>query len=449
MKRSFTPNRRPRLLSPRNVLVAVASCVVLALGMSSPAQRLAFLGGQIDESFFGMHMHYAVKPNLFGRVIQWPGVRFGSWRLGDAYVQWQDLEPQRGQWDFSILDRYVDLAKKHEVSLLYTFAYPAQWASARPEEPTYTYGAGVAAEPARTADWENYVRTVVTRYRGRIEAYEVWNEPWFREIENVINKDGKAAYYSGSAAKMIELAKVVYRVVKEIDPAAVVLTPAFDHPEMGAKRLDLYLKLGGAAASDAVAFHLYSPSPEAMLPTIAAIRTVMQKHGIGERELWNTETGYVTENPDEPTIAPKGKVLNESEAAAYVVRSLVLAAAAGVKRFYWYGWDNGIFGLTFGRGREPHKGALAYAQARRWMLGARVSNCDSSDGRQWVCSLARENRSAWIVWRTQGESRWAPPAQASQYETLDGAVLELAATGTVPISETPVLVLRDRLPWRP
>jgi hypothetical protein len=298
-------------------------------------------------------------------------------------------------------------------------------------------------------DWENYVRAVVTRYRGRIEAYEIWNEPWFSEIENVINKDGKAAYYSGSAAKMVELAKVAYRVVKEIDPAAKVLTPAFDHPEMAARRLDLYLGLGGAAVSDAVAFHLYSPSPETMLPIISEIRAVLQKHGIGERDLWNTETGYVTENTDEPGIAPPGKVLSESEAAAYVVRSLVLAAAAGVKRFYWYGWDNGIFGLTFGRGREPHKGALAYAQARRWLLGATVSSCETADRREWVCALTRGERSAWIVWRTQGERQWTPPSQAAQFERVDGTVSEPSATGTVPISETPVLVLRERSPWRP
>ncbi len=427
----------------------VAACWAMPLGVSSPTVRVAASSGPIEPAYFGMHMHYAVRPNDFQRVTPWPNVRFDAWRLVAAYVEWRELEPERGRWDFSVLDRYADLAEKHGIALLYTFGHPPRWASARPDEPTYTYGPGVAAEPMRMSDWENYVRTIVQRYRGRIQAYEIWNEPWFREIDSVTNSAGKAAFYSGTAAKMIELARVVYRVVKEIDPAAKVLTPGFDHSESGARRLDLYLSLGGAAITDAVAFHFYTSSPERMVPIIAHVRSVMAKHGIADRELWNTETGYEMFNADEPGIAPAGRALDEADAGAFVARALVLSAAAGVKRFYWYAWDDAVFGLTRGRGRLPNKSAEAYAQTRRWLLGATVSSCESTDSVQWVCALSRSGRNAWIVWRTEGEGAWTPPKAIAEVETLDGHAIEALPSGSVTTTTRPVLVKLERAPWAP
>jgi hypothetical protein len=241
-------------------------------------------------------------------------------------------------------------------------------------------------------------------------------------------------------------------VVKEVDPAARVLTPAFDHPETGPRRLDLYLKLGGAAVSDGVSFHFYADSPEGMLPAIREVQAVMHKHGIGEREIWNTESGYVTQNRDEPeiwkkSVAPGRRALDESDAAAYVTRSLVLAAAGGVKRFYWYAWDNGIYGLTHGRGRIPHEAARAYVTTVRWLLGATVSECETPDHEQWICTLRRAERTAWIVWRTRGEGHWAPPKRAVQLELVDGTLLEPSAAGVITIGSRPVLVKVDGASW--
>jgi hypothetical protein len=423
--------------------------VFLCCATGAFAERIAPRVGLVDDSYFGMHMHYAVKPNSFKKRTEWPVVRFGSWRLHDAYVKWRDLEPKRGQWDFSVLDQYISLAERNGVSVLYTLGLPPQWASARPDEPSYTYGPGSAAEPADMAQWENYVRTIASRYRGRIEAYEVWNEPWFQEIDKPFNKDGKAAFYSGTAAKMVELARIAYRTIKEVDPAARVLTPAFDGAQHGVKRLDLYLSLGGASVSDAVAFHLYTGSPESMLPVIAGIQAVMDKYGIGDREIWNTETGYQTENPDEPKRAGSKPPLSEREASAYVARALVLAAAAGVRRFYWYAWDNYRYGLTVGRGRAPNMAAKAYEQTSRWLRGARIEACETSDKRQWTCTLKRGSRVAWMVWRTDGEAEWRPPGGAAEYETLEGSETPIAGVQAIRIDRSPILVKSDRNAWAP
>jgi beta-glucosidase/6-phospho-beta-glucosidase/beta-galactosidase len=146
----------------------------------------------VPPEFFGLHIHHLDVPYKQG-VSSWPFTPFGSWRLFGAYVQWDDLEPQKGQWNFRRLDWYVEEAGRHGIELLLTLGRTPQWASARPNEDRK----GSAAEPASIEDWKNYVRTLSRRYKGRIKYYEVWNEPRLYELEDQ-PPGGKVGYYRGS-----------------------------------------------------------------------------------------------------------------------------------------------------------------------------------------------------------------------------------------------------------
>src|SRR2546429_8360016 len=88
----------------------------------------------------------------------WPRVSFGSWRLWDAYVVWPNVEPQKGQWDFSHLDGYISLAESHSVEILLPLGLTPAWASSRPKEKS-GYEPGNAAEPRNISDWSEYVRS--------------------------------------------------------------------------------------------------------------------------------------------------------------------------------------------------------------------------------------------------------------------------------------------------
>src|SRR5580704_5261031 len=107
----------------------------------------------ITAQYFGMHIHHTASGT------PWPPVQFGSWRLWDSGVAWPQLEPQLGKWDFTLLDRYVQLAAQHHVEIVLTLGLTPAWASARPQEPS-AYSRGNAAEPRSLADWEDYVRVV-------------------------------------------------------------------------------------------------------------------------------------------------------------------------------------------------------------------------------------------------------------------------------------------------
>lgn len=395
----------------------------------------------VQREYFGMHIHRTVEPQPWlskgGRLTPWPTVKFGSWRLWDAYVAWPNLEPEKGQWKFATLDKYVAMANLAKVDVLLPLGLSPAWASARPGEPS-SYQPGNAAEPLNMDDWRDYVRTVATRYKGRIHAYELWNE---------VNLKG---FYSGSPEKLIQMARIAYVTLKEIDPDVIVVSPSVTGGGRNPEWLNNYLAIGGGQYADVIAYHFYVPqkSPEAMLPVIRQVQQIMRNHGQGNKPLWNTETGWRIENkPMTPRIGAAGSDwldLDDRESAAYVARALILGWSAGLSRFYWYAWDNFDMGLINPSNRSIKPAGLAYAKTVVWMEGAVFSGCAETNA-VWVCELNdAQGRPAHIVWRETGSDQgWVIPTiwAARQVEMLDGEIRELSpGRAKVLVNQSPMLV---------
>ena len=94
----------------------------------------------IPGTLFGLHCHHVGKNGV------WPSIQFYDLRLWDSFTDWPTLESQRGKWDFSNLDRAVDLAEQHKVELFLTLAWSPSWASARPNDKGHG-PQGAVAEP--------------------------------------------------------------------------------------------------------------------------------------------------------------------------------------------------------------------------------------------------------------------------------------------------------------
>ena len=387
----------------------------------------------VSKAFFGMHIHHA------DTSTSWPGIAIGSFRAWDAHTTWVDLEPAKGKWNFSRLDRLVSLATDHSVSIMLTLGGTPNWASARPDESS-AYGRGFAAEASNLNDWANYVRTVATRYRGRIKMYELANEPYFRELDAAREQ----RFFSGSVKTMVTMASMARKVLKEIDPEIQLISPGFDNH---ADRLELFLKNGGGKLVDGVAVHLYTSdqNPEAILANIKEFKSVLAKYKLNDKPLFCTEIGY---DPD--WIPRKAMLLPFPDLlAAYIARVHVLGAAAGLGAIYWYSWDGLGGGLADAASGSLNKAGKAYAQTLRWLQGSSVRGCQTEDGSLWTCDLVKGNRTARMVWNTKGNRQWSLPANwaAMEYESLTGTVAGVAKNNVVQIGPAPVLIKSDTLPW--
>jgi len=388
----------------------------------SQAQTLSPPKGIIPSAFFGLnanHMHDA--PGYL-----WPALGFGSFRTWDSGVIWPSVEPQRGVYHWEELDKDVAEAERHGVNFLFTLGLTPPWAA--PKGPN-TY-AGTSAPPDDLQDRRDFVRAVATRYRGRIAAYEVWNEPDLTQ------------FYSGTPAQLAALERVTAEAVHQADPSAVVVAPP---PSGGAgvgqlKWYDDYLAAGGGRYADVLAVHSYSNPPEGDAEVVRAYHALLAAHGLRGKPLWNTETG----------MELKGHT--ETDAGAYLAREFITDWAAGLGRMYFYAYDNGLyFGLDRetpdGRNRNPAvlaPSGIAYEQVEGWLTGARMLSCASDAHGTWACALLRPGgRRAWIVWNTDGARTFSVPKSwgVRRVRGLAGDTQNFDAALTLAtISASPVLL---------
>jgi hypothetical protein len=358
----------------------VASAIATSESTRYPGSSLP-----VDAAFFGMHIHHAADGTA------WPAVPFADWRLWDAGVSWPQLEPAPGKWNFNLLDRYAQIAAERHVEILLTLGLTPAWASARPDEPS-AYRNGNAAEPRRLSDWETYVRTVATRYKGVIHSYEIWNEP---------NVKGT---FTGNIQAMLELSRAAYRVLKSIDPTVTVVSPSATTAD-GVPWLDAFLQQGSCQYTDVIGYHFYvTPQPpEALIALIQQVKTSLRHHGCENKPVWNTELGW----------AKPAQFTSEEEAAGYLMRAYLLNWLLGVRRCYWYAWDNhnwSTLDLTSREDNRITRAGAAYGVLHGWLIGAVLRSCDRNPSGIWTCQLERASSTDRVLWSDRGEQPFAVPS---------------------------------------
>ncbi len=336
-----------------------------------------------SREFMGMH---TLSP-----ARHWPDVPFGSIR--PAGTSWGALEPAKGEFDWHSLDTWVSQSEAHHVQLDYVFVNTPRWASSRPDEPCPGGRFGCAAPPNLEA-WREFVTTLVTRYRGKISSYELWNEP---------NGSG---FWTGTPKQMVELAAVAYPIIKKIDPSALVTTPGVSSsgwPLSHDAWLDQYLAAGGGNYADVIAWHGYAgrndrPAlpPEGLAEQIVALKKVLVKHGLSKLPIWNTEGGW----------GKDAQLPDERAQAAFLVKWYMINFTNGIARAYWYQWDNPEWGTLWRAADGMTPAGNAARQVAEWLSGvSEAAPCRQMRGTKiWVCDLKKSRTLYQVVWSSSGDA---------------------------------------------
>jgi len=137
------------------------------------------------------------------------------------------------------------------------------------------------------------------RYKGRVAAYEIWNEP------NLHYEWGNLAPDPVSYTEML---KVAYTAIKKVDPAAVVISGGLATTGDGSLTADSDLtfleemyQAGARGYFDALGSHpyAYGQAPDISHPDglsldrVVAQHELMEANGDGETPIWITEVGWV------------------------------------------------------------------------------------------------------------------------------------------------------------
>ncbi|MGB8802822.1 MAG: glycosyl hydrolase [Candidatus Acidiferrales bacterium] len=229
--------------------------------------------GPIPSTYFGMHI---IGP------YDWPTVPIGS--LGKVTgVEWAYVEATKGQFNWSRLDQFVDLANAHGIGLMYSNVGVPPWAAADQStcHPQPYFGPYCSGTVSNLQDWDEFVTELVTRYKGRIQTYELWNEP---EI-----------YFTGTMDQFVVLTQHEHDIIRLNDPAATILSPSM--VSEGYAYLDDYFATGGSTDVDAVAIHTYPDPSNVIAETVTqslsiTIKRVMTKYGLSAKPIWSTEGSW-------------------------------------------------------------------------------------------------------------------------------------------------------------
>ena len=236
----------------------------------------------------------------------------------DAKGDFLDRKWDRSAWDS--YDEIVNLAVAHGIEVIARVDTSPAWA--RP---------GVdwdKTPPARDEDLGDFLFALASRYRGRVRAYQVWNEP------NLADEWGRRAPDPAAYARLLRLA---HARIKQADPDAIVLSAAMAPTiETSDRALDelLYLQqlydAGARGSFDVLAVQAYGlrsgpddrrlSSDDVNFSRTTLVRELMVRNGDAERPIWATEMGWNAQPAGFSGPAPYGAVSPELQ-ARYTVRA--------------------------------------------------------------------------------------------------------------------------------
>ncbi len=297
--------------------------------------------------------------------------------------------------------------------------------------------AACAEAPADLGKWDQYLSQLVAHLGpGAIQYWELWNEA------NIPD------YWRGNPETLVTMAEHARRIIKSVDPKAVILSPSVTGNYetqtecdsytryCGSAWLGTWLGLGGRGLVDGVAFHGYpaiGEAPEQIQGAVGVLAAVMNKNGMGTLPLWDTESSW-------------GRAVQfptEENQMAWVAKHLILEQSIGVQRSFWYAYDNATWGSLWTGASGVNQAGSAFEQVHTWLTGAAVNQpCTAlaNDPTTYVCGYTRANGYvAQAVWTTGAAKDFRVSSNLVQYRDLNGAVHSVNADA-VEISSTPILL---------
>jgi hypothetical protein len=367
-------------------------------------------------------------------------------------VRWGDIEPEQGQRNWPLLsDLEIQLrtAAQNDLHVILVVRYTPDWAQKVP---------GATCGPVRQdklGAFGDFMYDLVVRYSGapyHVKHWEIWNEPdvdpelamdFGPQVPFGCWGDPGDPYYGGRYyATML---KAIYPRIKEADPDAQVLVGGLlmsCNPNGAGCLNNLDRQAGmffegilvnyGGGSFDGVAFHNYDyhligvlggyfsykwnsswiNSGPALIAKANFLNDLLEKYGVSEKYLMNTETallcGGFNDPPGGPGCESDPSSTFELTKAYYVAQAYTASAALGLKANIWYslsGWRNS--GLLY-NDQTPRPAYLAFQFSRQILgdlsEGEALTSLDTG-GDEDILGYKFEQpdgRVLWVIWSQDG-----------------------------------------------
>jgi polysaccharide biosynthesis protein PslG len=184
-----------------------------------------------------VHLFLWGNPGTTTRDLQL--AQTGGFHWVKQRFEWRNIEGKgKGAFEWNEPDRIVDAISQTGMKIVARVDNQPQWASSTIQWP----GSG---PPDNPRDWTDYLTALATRYKGRIQAYEIWNEP---------NLDREWGDQQPDPAAYASMLKASYQAIKAADPQALVISggmsPTTDTSQHAIPDLEFIRQVYAAGARD-------------------------------------------------------------------------------------------------------------------------------------------------------------------------------------------------------
>ncbi len=325
--------------------IALAACGPAAPPAPTPPPTVTPYTGPLDpEPITGPRftsLAYGIQAFLWwdptARPFDLEQARLMNFSTIKQIFAWEDIERVQGAYDWSIADEVVSEVNYRELKLVARVDHPPQWAIVDPT----TRPDGI---PFDVDAYAAYCGALAGRYRGRIAAYQVWNEP---------NLQREWAGHRPDAAGYVTLLGACYRAIKAADPDAIVisagLAPTETEPPIAVpdeRYLQQMFDAGLSAVYDVLGLHApgYNNPPETspdeaeaagqrrwmVFRHVEDMRRIQIANGDAHKQVAILEFGWHVNPGIHPDYA--WFAVDEPTQAAYLVGAYAYAAA------HWRPW---------------------------------------------------------------------------------------------------------------
>jgi hypothetical protein len=338
--------RLPQVILPLAVMVSTAALLFLSCA-SAPQPSLegqiipADIAGLVHAGGTNTEQEYALLDNM-GAV----------WILHTFF--WDRIERTQGTWDFSSYDTLTDTARASGKKVLGLLAYDTPWIHADGKTRKYI-------PPDKLPLFLEYVRQTAAHFRGRVDAWCIWNEPNFH-------------FWNGTPEEFFTLARQTAAVVREVDTEVTIVGGAFNRGIFGLPRKYIrgLFASGAMEPAGALAFHPYDLNPARTARLYDKFKHIAEEYGFGGK-IWITEVGY-------PTGGWYPTAVSEKKFPAYVMKTFTLLAVRGAQTVLWYQLfdpetrnkpdSEDYFGLVRSKNDYTSKGANAFSLCAKYLSGS-------------------------------------------------------------------------------
>lgn len=292
---------------------------------------------------------------------------------------WGGTEPTAGEVNWQQYDAVAEAYSAQGVRVYQIWHDSPGWT--RP-------GKEGSRNPDDLRDVYRFARRVAERYKGSVEAWEVWNEP-------------DIGFWPDLGDTFAGLQKAAYLGFKAGDPDLPVLQGSFCR---GYCAFDEHLfEAGLADYFDIFNWHIYA-SPGAYAGVLGPYLELLERYDCADRPVWLTEAGIrlVADEPEGELSADLERLQAE-----FVPKSFAASLAAGVDRhfFFVYPWylENGVQFGSLRKDLSPRPGFIAIAAALDLLGEARyLGRYDTGDEGATIEAFDSGDGVVLVAWASEG-----------------------------------------------